>query len=246
MIRWMSGAEIRYTLTGQEPSASSTLYSAPVVISGAGEMVVTLKSVALKAGMANSGVLTAGYQIDANKVANVAADPMSEAEVFLEDEITLTSGMADAEIRYTKDRTDPVGNNLSLTYATPIAVAEEMHANGVVTIKAYAKKDGMTDSGTLTAVYQVKKVADIATTPVSGNEVDAGDKVSLATGTVGATVYYTTGGTEPTSSSTAYPADCNFFRERGHHGAEHDRDVDSQGGCGKGQDAGERGAGGGV
>jgi hypothetical protein len=199
------GAEIRYTLTGQEPSASSALYDGPVEIAGADGAVVTLKAVALKAGMTASAVLTAVYQIDAGKVADVTAVPASGAEVLLEDLITLASGTAEAEIRWTLDGSDPAGNQLSLTYATPIAIAENMHTNGVVTIRAYAKKDGMTDSGSLTAVYQVKQAAKPVASPVPGSEVNADDKVTLTSATEGAKIYYTTNGSVPTDQSDEYP-----------------------------------------
>lgn len=47
-------------------------------------------------------------------------------------------------------------------------------------------------------------VADVAATPTSQSFTDASLSVSLATPTVGATIYYTTDGTTPTNKSTKY------------------------------------------
>ncbi|MFF7158525.1 chitobiase/beta-hexosaminidase C-terminal domain-containing protein [Streptomyces sp. NPDC008139] len=54
-----SGASIRYTLDGSTPTASSTLYSAPLNISAS----TTVKAIGIKSGSTNSAVATASYTI---------------------------------------------------------------------------------------------------------------------------------------------------------------------------------------
>lgn len=54
-----SDADIYYTTDGNAPTTGSTLYTAPIRISGA----VTIKAIAVKAGMINSPVMTAAYTI---------------------------------------------------------------------------------------------------------------------------------------------------------------------------------------
>ena len=54
-----SGAEIRYTLNGSNPTASSALYSGPIAISE----TTTIKAIAIKSGMNNSAVASATYTI---------------------------------------------------------------------------------------------------------------------------------------------------------------------------------------
>jgi hypothetical protein len=54
-----SGASIRYTLDGSTPTASSTLYSAPLTISSS----TTVKAIGIKSGSTNSAVATASYTI---------------------------------------------------------------------------------------------------------------------------------------------------------------------------------------
>jgi hypothetical protein len=52
-----AGADIYYTLDGSDPTVSSTKYAAPFAI----DPPVTVKAIAVKDGMANSGILTAAY-----------------------------------------------------------------------------------------------------------------------------------------------------------------------------------------
>jgi uncharacterized repeat protein (TIGR02543 family) len=66
------GAAIYYTTDGSEPSGAKTEYTAPISITSA----VTIKAIAIKAGWADSGVLTAVYTIAApGTVAKPTADP---------------------------------------------------------------------------------------------------------------------------------------------------------------------------
>ncbi|RYD63258.1 MAG: hypothetical protein EOP83_12640 [Verrucomicrobiaceae bacterium] len=54
-----SGASIRYTLDGSTPTASSTLYTGPVMISSS----ATLKAIGIKAGAANSSVTSSNFGV---------------------------------------------------------------------------------------------------------------------------------------------------------------------------------------
>jgi|GEM_PF-6125679 len=106
-----------------------------------------------------------------------------------------------AAIYYTTDGTDPTA--ASTAYTAAIAVGETM------TIKAIAVKEGMTDSEIASAAYTInipaEQVAAPTFTPAAG-EYTAAQSVEIASATEGATIYYTTDGTDPTAASTAYTA----------------------------------------
>jgi hypothetical protein len=56
-----AGAEIRYTTDGSEPTATSTLYAAPIVLDVPGSY--TLKAIAMKTGWENSDVTIGNYTV---------------------------------------------------------------------------------------------------------------------------------------------------------------------------------------
>ncbi len=102
-----------------------------------------------------------------------------------------------ATIYYTTDGTTPTA--LSTAYSAPIAIDKAM------TIKAIAVKEGLENSEIAEAAYTIAPVATPTFNPDSG-AVKAGTTVSIATSTAGATIYYTTDGTNPSASSTEYVA----------------------------------------
>ena len=137
-----------------------------------------------------------------NTVVTPTATPAAGA-VISGTTITLASFTAGAEIWYTIDGSVPAKDGVNSTkYTNPIAIT------AAVTIKAIAVKDGMNDSAILEAVYTIAivvpdTVATPTATPAAG-AVANGSTVTLATTTEGATIYYTTNGDIPTTSSTEY------------------------------------------
>ena len=109
--------------------------------------------------------------------------------------VVLSCPTDDATIYYTTDGTDPTTN--SSLYSGPISVTE------TTTIKAFAVKDGLTDSDIASATYTLKCVVPVITIP---NGLFVSSKVlTMTSSTDGTTIYYTAdGSTTPTSSSTAY------------------------------------------
>ncbi len=98
-----------------------------------------------------------------------------------------------ATIYYTIDGNDPTTE--SAVYSSAIAV------NATTTIKAFAVKDGMTNSGVASATYTLKCATPTITVP-SGAFLNT--KEVTMSSSDGASIYYTIDGSEPTSSSTAY------------------------------------------
>ncbi len=191
-----SGAQIRYTTDGSEPTTSSALYSAALTVS----TTTTVKAKAFKSGMNNSATATAAYTIGTTQT--VAAPVFSPAAgtYTSAQSVTITSATSGAEIRYTTDGSEPTTS--SSLYTAPLTIST------TTTVKAKAFKSGMTASATATAAYTISSTQTVAS-PVfnpAGGTYTSTQSVTITCATSGAQIRYTTDGTEPTASSALYSA----------------------------------------
>ena len=112
---------------------------------------------------------------------------------------TISTTTSWPSIYYTTDGTEPSSTNGTL-YEGPFVLTEQ------TTIKAIVTKDGYTDSPVeTTTIYKV------ATPTIQDNGSHA---ISITTTTPGATIYYTTDGTDPTTSSTQYTGPSADFSDQ--------------------------------
>lgn len=117
--------------------------------------------------------------------------------------VTITSATVGATIRYTTDGSTPT-NSVGTVYSTPVAIAS------TTTLKAIAYNGVLTDSAVTTGVYTINgAVATPTFSPAAGNQPAAFD-ATISTATGGATLYYTTNGTDPTTGSTLYSGPVNI------------------------------------
>jgi len=112
--------------------------------------------------------------------------------------VTISCADAGATIYYTTDGTTP--DETSSVYSSAIAIPNEG-----ITIKAVAKAADKDLSAVASARYTVsmETVATPTFSPMGGS-VAAGSTVVISCDTEGATIYYTTDGSEPDESSTVY------------------------------------------
>jgi hypothetical protein len=121
--------------------------------------------------------------------------------------VSLTSATTGATIYYTTDGSTPTHS--SATYSAPIVV------NGTsLTIRAFASASGYQDSPIVVGTYQIQPVTSTVATPTispaTGTTFSSSLSVSMADTTANSTIYYTTNGTTPTTSSTKYTGAFNI------------------------------------
>jgi hypothetical protein len=185
-----SGARIYYTTDGTNPTAASPQYTTPLTFTS----TTLLKAIAIKGGKSSdigNYVYTQGTPPDA-----VTATPGDGTEFSGTVDVTLSTTTSGATIYYTTNRTNPTTS--SSIYAGTLTFS------ATTQLRAFAWKAGAS-SPTSTFNYTLEgDTLPPEATPGDGTEFETTLNVSLASGTAGASIYYTVDGSTPTTSSTLY------------------------------------------
>ncbi len=192
-----AGATIHYTTNGASPTASSTVYSRPITVSAS----ETIRAIATASGYSNSAVASATYTISTIAAATPIIAPAGGTYTSAQS-VTISDATTGATIYYTINGTTPTTS--SAVYRGPINVSSSQ------TIKAIAAAAGYSNSSIASATYTIGASATSAPryTPGSGTYTSA-QSVTISDATPGATIYYTTNSTRPTTSSAVYKGPIN-------------------------------------
>ena len=185
-------ATLYYTTDGSTPTTGSTVYSAPITVS----TTQTVKAIAAVAGYTNSAVGSAAYTITVPVAATPTFSPVAGTYSSAQT-VTISDATAGSTIYYTTNGSTPTTG--STVYSTPITVGTTQ------TVKAIAAASGYTSSAVGSALYTINLPA--AATPTfspAGGTYGFAQTVTISDATGGATVYYTTDGSTPTTGSTVY------------------------------------------
>ena len=187
-----TGATIYYTTNGSTPTTSSTKYTGAITVSAS----ETIEAIGVASNHSNSAVATAVYTISATAATpafSVAPGTYSTAQM-----VSISTATSGASIYYTMDGTTPTTS--STKYASAMKVATN------VTIKAVAAASALKTSAVASATYMIEPTAATPTFSVAAGTYEGAQTVTLADATAGSTIYYTTNGATPTTSSTKYTA----------------------------------------
>jgi Legume lectin domain/Chitobiase/beta-hexosaminidase C-terminal domain len=188
----VSGAAVYYTTDGSTPAAGSTKYTSPFQLS----TDATVQAIASASGFLQSPVASAAYTFSTQTAMphfSPAGGSFSTAQ-----QVTLSDGTAGAVIYYTMDGSTPTTS--STVYSSPISVD-----SGSVTIEALAQAPGLSASSVASATYAIQPAATAMPTfsPGTGTYTST-QSVTMSDATAGATIYFTTDGSTPTTSSAVY------------------------------------------
>jgi hypothetical protein len=188
-------ASIYYTTDGSTPTTGSQHYSGPFTIVATS----TVRAIATASGYTQSAQGSASYTYaPTQSVTQMPSFSPSGGSFATAQQVTLTDSTAGAVIYYTIDGSAPTTS--SSVYSTAISVN-----SGSVTIKTLALAPGDTISAVASATYTIQLAAAAMPTfsPGAGTYTTA-QSVTIADTTPGATIYYTTNNTTPTTSSAVY------------------------------------------
>ena len=208
-------ATIYYTTDGATPTTSSSVYSSAITVSE----TQTIKAIAVKDGLDNSSVASATYTIVNLTHAGTSEDPYSVADArtaidanYGKTGVYATGIVSEIVTAYdsgfgniTFDIIDQGGSNTLRAYrcggtdASDVTVGDVVVVSGNLTLY----NDIYEFSQGCELVSLVHKPAVPTFSPAAGAVV-SGTPVTLACLTDGATIYYTTDGSTPTTSSSVY------------------------------------------
>ncbi|HUJ80361.1 MAG TPA: chitobiase/beta-hexosaminidase C-terminal domain-containing protein, partial [Candidatus Acidoferrales bacterium] len=187
-----SGASIFYTTDGSPPTNASTPYTAPFTLTA----TATVNAIATAANFLPSAVASATYTLEtpaATPTFSPAPGTYASAQ-----QVTISDSTNRPTIYYTTDGSTPTTS--STKYSGAITVS------ATTTIKAIATANGFLTSAVATGTYTIETAAATPTfSPAPGTYATA-QQVTLSDTTSGASIYYTTDGSTPTTSSTKFTA----------------------------------------
>jgi hypothetical protein len=187
-----SGTTVYYTTSGGTPTSASPVYTGPITISS----TETLRAIAVSSSLGTSGVTSASYTITPAPAAAAPTFSIAAGTYTTAQTVSLADGTPGASIYYTTNGTPPSAS--SSLYSGPINVGSSE------TIQAIATATGYSTSPVASASYAITPPAAAPAFSVSAGTYTGAQTLILTDSTPGASIYYTTNGTQPSSSSSLY------------------------------------------
>ena len=185
------GAAIYYTTDGSAPTATSTAYTVPLSI-GSSE---TLQAIAIVSGSTPSSITSAAYVIGSQTAAtptfSLASGTYTSAQT-----VAISDATAGSTIYYTNNGSTPTTS--SSVYSVPLTVGTSE------TLQAIAVVSDPVLSPVATATYTIQTSAAAPVFSIPGGSFTTSQTVGITDATANATLYFTTNGSAPTTSSTVF------------------------------------------
>lgn len=184
------GAAIYYTTDGSIPSAASALYTGAIPVASS----ETINAIAVAPGYTNSPIGTAIYGVTLPTAP--PAFSLSSGTYTSVQSLMLSDATPGASIYYTTDGSIPT--TASLRFGGPILVGATQTINAIALAPSYS------NSPLSSAAYTVTLPTATPLISLPSGTYTSVQSVMLSDATPGASIYYTTDGSIPTTASMRY------------------------------------------
>jgi alpha-L-arabinofuranosidase len=191
-----AGTTIYYTTNGSTPTTASAKYAGTLTISS----TETINAIAVAPGAATSPMATGTYTIAA-----AAARPtysLAPGTYSTTQHLSMSDSTAGTTIYYTTNGSTPT--TASAKYAGTLTISSTETINAIAVAPGAATSPMATGLYTIASAPADGQATAMPTFSVAPGAYSTAQNVSLASTTSGATIYYTTNGSTPTTSSTKY------------------------------------------
>ena len=185
-----AGGTIYYTTDGTTPTTASAVYTGPITANS----TQTISAAVMVPNWTLSKITKAAYTIQIPVAVPVLS--LASGTYYSIQNVSISDATSGAVIYYTTDGSYPT--TASSVYSGPIQVT------GNMTVKALAVANGVVSASAASATYSI-----VAPTPVispASGTFNYTATVVMSDTLAGATIYYTTDGSTPTTSSLVYSA----------------------------------------
>ena len=186
--------QMYYTTDGSTPTAGSTPYASPIAVN----QNTTIKAITIAYGYINSTISTGSYIIQAP---NPTFSPAA-GTYYTPQTVTISDSASGSTIYYTTDGSFPSTSSTSCVNPCKLTVSI------TTTLKAIASGGGYGTGNVAVAVYTI--AANTPTFSPASGSYSKPLAVTISDTTTGVTIYYTTDGSFPTTSSASCPNPCNI------------------------------------
>jgi N-acetylneuraminic acid mutarotase len=186
-------ATIYYTINGTTPTTSSSVYSGAITVSA----TETIQAIATASGHSKSAVATAAYSINLPPPAPTPTFSVAPGTYTSAQSVAILDSAPSAIIYYTTNGTTPTTSSSVDSGAITVSSTE--------TLQAIATATGYSTSAVASAAYTINPPpAAKPTFSVAPGTYTSAQMVTILDSTPSAAIYYTTNGTNPTTSSSVY------------------------------------------
>ncbi len=198
-----ANGDISYTTNGDDPKAAEPadlLYGSSYVVTADYGETITVKVISSAQGYTPSETQVYSYTV-CNEEDYLTTTPTNDEPIRSGDIISLSTTVTNGEIYYTTDNSSPVVGGVG--GGSAVSITADGVSGGTFTVKAVVSLSGATPGNVVVSNFRMAEKTPAPTSSIPTGAITLDGATATLSASEGS-IYYTTDGTDPTSSSNLY------------------------------------------